>query len=344
MRLRISLFEIKLMKKTLILLLILIIAACAYYFLGRGDNDSSINIDSRNFIVENMEDIAFITIKNPGYPLIHLEKKSEDNWILNKKFKASKFVLNNMIGVLSKMEIKYIPTKARNANVIDNLSQVGIEITSFDNNGKILSELIMGDNDNKEGATYCVRKGFKQSYAMHVKVTEGGLRSYFQHNQLDLRDKSVFDINSKDIKSLKMTYPKDKKNSFEISKNGSTFNIEATDQFGGSNQNGNSNIIESYIKDYSHVFSEVIRTGDPSLDTISNLVPFAKLEFQLSNGENQIYDFYPMIDMLEKDVNTQTVSDLHKVERFFVFASNNEIYVVQRRLIKEFFKPIAYFY
>jgi len=332
------------MKKTLILLLILLISAGAYYYLTQGDGNSSMSIDSRGFVVENKEDIAFITIKNPGYPLVHLQRNSDNNWTLNKKYKANPNVINNMIGVLSSMEIKYIPTKARNKNVIQNLPIVGIEITSFDKSGNVLSELIMGDNDNKESATYCVRKGFDQSYAMHVKVTEGGLRNYFEQTQLNIRDNSVFDINPNDIRSLSMTYAKDRKNSFLIFKEDGKYKIEAKEQFAKSPNKGVSNVIEAYIKDYSQVYAEVIRTGDTSLDTIKNLVPFASLEFKLKNEEVQSYDFYPMLDLLEKEVNTQSVRDLAKIERFFVFASNEEVYVVQRRLIKEFFKPIAYFY
>lgn len=332
------------MKKTLILLLILFISTGFYFFLIKKDENSSISIDSRKFVVENKEDISFITVKNPGYPLIHLQKKSDDHWILNEKYKANPNIVNNMIGVLSTMEIKYIPTKSRNTNVINNLSRVGIEITSFNKSGEVLSELIMGDNDNKEAATYCIRKGYNQSYAMYVKVTEGGLRNYFDQTQLTLRDKNVFDINPKDIISLRMNYAKDRKNSFLITKSDNNYKIQALEKYASVANEGNNNIIESYVKDYNKVYSEVIRTGDTSLDTITNLVPFATLEYMLKGGEKRSYDFYPMIDLLDKDVNTQTIRDLTSVERFFVFASNKEVYVVQRGLIKAFFKPIAYFY
>jgi len=332
------------MKKTLFLLILLIIAGAAYFFISSKDDNTSINIESRNFIVEDIDDISFLTVKNPGYPLVHLKKESKEQWILNNKYEADMNVVNNMIGVLSHMEIRNIPTKSRNENVIKNLKNVGIEITTFDNKGEILSEVIMGDNDNKEGATYCVRKGYNQSYAMHVKVTEGGLRNYFTQTQKTLRNKNVFNVDGSKIISLKMTYPKDKKNSFEIARDSDKFNITATDQFGRKNIDGNSNIIEAYLKDYNSVNCESIRTDDIALDSIRNKVSFAKLEFELTDGVKHSYEFYPALDLLVKDVNTQSVKDLRKIDRFIVFAGNDEIYIIQRRLVNDLFKPITYFY
>ena len=332
------------MKKTLILLLILIIAGGVYYFLIQGDNSGTINLENRDFIVENPDDIAFITVKTKAYPMMHLEKKSKDQWILNKKYVADKNVVSNMVGTLSKMEIKYIPTKATNANIIKNLDRVGIEITTYDKRGNVLKELVMGSNDNKEGATFCVRKGYDQSYAMHLRVTEGGLRNYFDQTQLNLRDKSVFNIDHADIKSLSISYMKDKKSSFKITKDNEGFDVEAIGQFNPKQVDVNDNIVDAYLKDYSQIYSEAIRTGDITMDSIKQFVPFAKIEFELKDASKQSFDFYPMLDLVDNEVSTQKINDLAKIDRHFVFSNTNEVYVVQQRMVKEFFKPITYFY
>lgn len=332
------------MKKTLILLLILIVVASLYYVFSKSDEKSSINIESRNFIVKNIDDISYITIKNPAYPMMHLEKKSDDYWLLNGKYKADNHIVDNMKGVLNKMEIRNIPTDATNKNVIANLGKVGIEIKVYDKAGKIISDFIMGQNDLKEGATYCVRNGYDQSYAMHVKVTEGGLRNYFDQSQLTLRDKTVMDIDSDALSSLKITYGKDKKNSFEITREKNGFKFKPLEQFVVPKSSFNNNKIDAYLKDYNKVYCEAIKTGEASMDSIRQFVPFAEIEFNFKNKEKESYTFYPMRDILDSETNTQSINDLHKIDRHFVYTHDGNVYIVQHRTVKSFFKPIDYFY
>ncbi|MBT8232566.1 MAG: DUF4340 domain-containing protein [Saprospiraceae bacterium] len=332
------------MNKTVLLILSLILLSVAYYFLAFKSGESSINLESRDFIVDDINDIHYVTLKSSAYPMMHLKKEGKDNWILNEKYDADINVVNNLIGVLNKMQIKYTPTKAMNSTALNSLEKVGIQIKAYDKSGQILSDFIMGSNDNAETATFCVRRGYKQTYAMHVAVTEGGLRNYFDQTLFNLRDKSVFKINPNKVKSLTLEYPKDRKNSYIIESSENGYNIAPLESFNIVDGQMSQNIIEAYIKDYSQIYAEVIKTGEVKMDSIKELVPFAKLSFQLNDETRSSFDFYPMLDLLDNTVNTQSINDLEAIERYFVFSDADEAYVVQHRMVKNFFKPITYFY
>ena len=333
------------MRNTLILLSLVVILSLIY-LLTSTDKDakqSSITIEDREFIIEDPDEIAYFTIKNPGYPLMHFQRDKKDKWVLNSKYYADQNIVSNMLGVLSTMEIKYIPPKSMLGGILSNLDQIGIEISCFDKDGNVLSDFIMGANDNKEGSTFCVKRGAQQAYAMHVSVAEGGLRNYFNQGQLDLRDKSLFDIDSDDILSLELDYYKDKRNSFKINTESSGSMLEATYAMDRQNLDVNNKTVQSYLLDFDKVVSEAIRTGEVKTDSIRNLIPFAKLSYTLNDKTKRSFDFYPMRDLLLDTVNTQKVEDLALIERYFVFDEQGEVYIVQQRMVGEYFRPISYF-
>lgn len=331
------------MKKILILILVILGMVWIYSNTSK-ETKSSMNTESRDFIVEDKNQIAYLTVKAKAYPMMHLKKVNDKHWILNQKYKADINVVNNMIGVLSKMQIKYLPSKKMNDNVIKNLDRVGIEIKAYDKEGDVLTDMIMGDNDNAEISTFCVRRGFDQAYAMHVAVTDGGLRNYFDQTQKNLRDKGIIDIQPSQINQLKVEYFKDKRNSFVINGEANKREVQPIDLFNRLESEVNQNTVEAYLKDYNWIPSEAIRTGEDNLDTILKYVPFARMTLELKNNSQKQFDFYPMLDVMDPLINTQTISDLDTIERHFVFTNEKEIFVVQQRMLEDFFKPLSYFY
>lgn len=333
-----------LMRRTLTLLLFLLALLAIYFILDRADNsDGSIQIEDREFVIEDPGEVAFITVKNPGYPMMHFKRKSQNQWLLNDKYYADMNIVNNMLGVLSTMKINYIPPRSMMPKIMGELDEVGIEIKAFDSDGNILSDFIMASNDNKELSTFCVKRGARQAYAMHVPVAEGGLRNYFNQPQRDLRDKAIFNIDHRNIEELNLIYFKDRKNSFGVKRKNGQLQLRSLERLNTKAINTNQKTIQSYIKDYDKVMAEAIRTGEVSVDSIKNMIPFAQINYTLKDSSTSSFDFYPMVDIFLDTVNTQTYKDLSAVERYFVFDNNEEIYIVQQRMVGQFFKPIDYF-
>jgi len=333
------------MRNTILLLLLLLLLGGVYFWLNKSDNDrlDSLSPEDRAFMVESQDDIEVLTIKNPGYPLMHMARQKNGQWILNQKYIADMYVVKNMIGVLENMEIKYIPSKSMIPRIMGELDKIGIEIKAYDANGQLLSDFIMGSNDNKELSTFCVQRGSQQPYAMYVTVAEGGLRNYFNQPQRDLRDKTVIDFDAGRIEKFSIEYFKDRKNSFEIFRKNNSYTLQALERFNDAAMDINKKTVRSYVLDQNKVVAEAIRTGEVKTDSIRRLIPFARLNYNLSDRTTAQYDFYPMKDLFLDDVNTQTVNDLKEIERYFVFDAKGDVFIVQHRMVGHIFKPIAYF-
>lgn len=331
------------MLKTILPLLLLILLGGFYFYTKDDVQDTSISIEDRDFVVKDRELIDIIVIKRPGYPELHLSK-SKDGWLLNQRKKASPHVVRNILSVLTQMKLDYIPPKATYPKIMSDIEKLGIDVTTYDKDGNVLSDFIVGKNNNVESGTYCLKKGAKQPYVMIVPSISGGIRNYFTLTDSDLKDKTVLDINSNDIVKITMDYKKNRANSYVITKEGSNYSINPiVPSAAMSKLNQNQNIIDAYVKGFKKIGAESIMTGRPGMDSISRTIPFVELAIDMKDGSRLGYSFYPVTDILDPGTLIRTVSDLNKIDRYHMFSLDGECHVVQQRLVKNIFKPISYF-
>lgn len=333
------------MKKVILLLCILLLLGAALYFTQNSSkaDKTSVIIEDREFVVENADDIEVITIESTGYPMKHLSRQ-KDHWLFNNTQKVEPNIMHNMLRVLSKMSINYIPPRATFPKINEGFDQLGLTIKTYNKSGDILTEFIMGGNTQDEDGTYCKRLGFDQVYVMSMRTSVGGLRAFFNQTQEQLRSKVVFDIDHEDIEGIEVMYHKDKQNSFSVSKAGRSFEIETPFNESLKSKEANPKLLDAYFKDFDKVAAEAIRTGHPSMDSIRNFLAFADLKIQLKNNKEISLAFYPDIDLFKPNVNTQKVEQVFDVERHFVFEGSGEVYVVQQRMLHDIFKkPESFF-
>jgi len=335
------------MKKTLNLLLILFILLGLYFLFKKGQKDGqagSIKLEDREFVVKDRSDINVITIKPKGYPLNHLSK-SGDKWIYNNKYEADMSIVRNMLNVLTKMRINYIPPQNTLPKIYNGFKEVGIDINVYDKAGNVLSSFILGGNTVKEDATYCMRQGYKQPYAMCMPTTVGGLRAYFNQTAEQLRSKIVFDLEDKKVESVELLYNKDRKNSFSVSQKGGEFVLDAPNYLKNRDKQPNPKMMSAYLKDFDRVGAEAIKTGMPSVDSLRQYTPFANMTINVKNAAPLKLVFYPNQDVLNPKHSTVKAEDVFKEDRHFVFDdTNGEVYIVQQRLLNDIFRTPDYFY
>jgi len=331
------------MKRILYLLLTLALLSAVYFgYIQKNTTSGKIHIADRDFIVKNIEDVNTITIKSKGYPLIHLNLGSH-GWVLNQKYKADIHIVNNMLGVLSTMHINYIPPKSQNEMIQKSIKNVGIEIKTYDKKGKIITDFIMAGNTNSEDGTYCINAGASQAYVMSRPIVVGGLRNYFTHDVIALRDKTVFSFNTDKIESISVHYPKDTKNSFILNKVDDQFELSTFGKAVNNKVEANVKLIQSYVQKFNRLMSENIGNNNPACDTIKNKIPFAVINIASSSEKPVELKFFPDMDIYDKTVNTQSIENLGQVDRYFVESNWSDCYIVQHKLVSKCLKSLKYF-
>ncbi len=330
------------MKPILSLLLILALLAGVYFFTQK--TSAKKVYPDRAFAIEDKSEIDIVTIKKPGYPEIHLSK-GDHYWLLNQRRRVSDHVMNNLLSVLTSIEIDYLPPRPQLPKVISDLKSHGIEVAIYNKSGQALSEYTVGKNTTDEGGTFMRMKNADQPYVMRAPAVSGGVRVYYSMKDIDFREKSIMtDLKVGDIQKLTLDYKRDRSNSYVIEKQDSDWSIEPILKNRSEDLKQNQNILDAYMQSFKKIGAEYIMTGDPAMDSLNHLMPFAEMKLDLKNGQSLGYSFYPDFQVLEPDSILRTTQDLKKTHRHYVLLNDGESYVVQQRLLKDLFKPLGYFH
>lgn len=316
--------------------------AAWYLTKGKNQSNTTIRIEDREFITKDKDEVATITIKSKGRPMIHLNR-TDKGWYVNDKYLVKKNIMDNMLSTLSRMEINYIPTKAENSTAQERMKKHGIDIKTFDGSGEELTSFILGTNTNDEYGTYCLKEGAQQSYVMSIPVLEGGIREYFNQSVSEFRDLTIVDIPSEKIKKVTVNYPKDMRSSFVI-ENSSRPTIKPTGSTSFT-QDHNQNILDAYLKDFTGVKAELLKNEFFYRDSIRSILPFMEVTIETKDDRSTWLKIYPHLDIHNQYVVTNSVDDLHeKHERFYVDTQRGDFYLSQNTGIGKFMRKVDYFY
>ena len=326
------------MKRTLILLLFLVGLGVIYLLsTNHSKANTSIKLADRSFMEVSSKDIHTITIDAPSRPMIHLSRK-ENDWYVNLKNKVSKNVIGNILSALDRMEIQYVPSKAESNTAKMRMEKFGLDVKTYDEEGNLLSDFMLGTNTNNEYGTYVLNEGADQAYVMHMTSHEGGLRGFFTHDIKDFRDLGLLDLDAEQISALSIDYPKDVENSFLIT------NQRGNYKWGDDNASGMSQkIADAFFKGFQNLNAEQLLNHFVHKDEIIKKIPFVKINLALNDGTETWMNVYPEVDVIG-GYNTKGIKDLTtRHESYFVHASWGDFYKVQDRFLRQYFVTPSHF-
>ena len=339
------------MRNTLILLvLFLLLAGGSWWYFNQSDSSSSIDTADRQFAVKNTAIIHKVFIADRSGETTTLTR-SGDHWIYDGKYQARPNVMENLLDVIKRVEVNYIPAKAAVPNIIRDLSSNGIKVELYDQKDQLMKAFYIGGMTNDELGTYMIMEGAEQPYVTHIPSWEGGLRARFQLKGNEWRDKSIFSAKVEDIQSLSVEYPKQKNKSFKITKSNNGYDVnpfyEVTPTITDEVQQGK---VEAYLVNFESLQAEAFANNNPDKDSILQSVPFCIITVEKSEGAITKATFHPI---LNRDATGRLVSDAEvlgansSVERYHIdhlVGDQSEFMLVQHRVFEKIFWPYQAFF
>ena len=323
------------MKNTLILLvLFLLLAGSTFYFFNYKPKKSSVKRLDMNFHVDNMDDIHKIFLADRTGRQVTLEKNG-NHWIYNGKIKARPSAVNNLLDAIKRVRMKYIPPQAAVPHAVKNLAASGIKVELYNKNNEPIKVYYVGGMTSDERGTYMIMDNSEQPYVMHIPSWEGGLRARYWLKDMDWEDRSVFDYQPHEIKSIWVEYPRQKSKSFKLEKVNNAFEIapfyEVTPKITKPAANGR---IQQYLIGFQSLVAEGFRNDAPYRDSINQMIPFCTI--QITNQKNKVnkVQFYPKDPGATTSRKPTTRSDIF---RYYASDNNGNFMLVQQRVFKDIF-------
>jgi len=335
-------------RTTVLLLLFLLLGFGAYQMMSVENNASYATLSEGNFKVENRDDIHKIFIAERSGRNTTLERKGKD-WIYNGQFKARPNVMKNLLDVVTKVEMYYTTPRAAEKNMLNNLATQGIKVEVYGKENNMLKTYYVGGSTADGYGTFMIMEGAKEPYITHIPNFQGTLRGRFSMKDDDWRDRTIFAENVEDIQTVEVEYPKQKNKSFKLNRTNNGFEVIPFNQASPKNPNPISQAsVEKYLLGFKLLMAEDFENTYSKRDSITSLLPFAKVALRNKDGEGMAVNFHPLV---RRDEYGNIVNKVESNEfsadatvRYYVDCSDGSFRLAQHRVFGKIFRGYNFFF
>jgi hypothetical protein len=333
------------MKKNIYWLAIFVILVGVTIFLIRSNQKTegkSYDFSYREFALENMDELNKIVVtKRNDAPLIFTRDGS--SWMLNDTFKARPEAINNMLDVIENIRIDYVPPNSATENIMKSFLRHGIKVELYDNNDKSLKKYYVGSSPADGIGTYFVMEGSNKPLVMSVPTMIGTVHTRFNYTIDEWRDKTVLDLEKKDISSIEVSYPFNKKFSFKIENDELSPLHDFQKPIEGK---PNKKMIETYLSGFENKAAEYIENKNPEKDSIVAQVPFCEIRIRTKSNEvkDMRFFYYTNQDFNDTQTSAMDTYNPYHAERFFIQTNWGDFYLAQHIVFRDIFWKYDFFY
>ncbi|MFK8007960.1 MAG: DUF4340 domain-containing protein [Saprospiraceae bacterium] len=342
------------MKRTIILLvLFLVLGFGAYYLMKNQDTSSTTSWnEAGDFAVENVDDIYKIFIADKQDYRVLLERKN-GYWTYNKKFKAKKTQIDDLLNTIRAVRMKYTTPRGAEDNMRRNLATSGVKVEIYDKNDNKMKVYYVGGATANSLGTYYIMEGSTEPYVMHIPSFQGMLKGKFMKLDDDWKDLMMFGEQVEDIQSLSVDYPKQKSKSFKIERTSvGEYDVkpfyEVTPQIEKPVLNA---AVEKYMMGFSVMMAEAFENKNVLRDSIVNTLPFVSISITDTKGATKVCRLFPIpqLDQYGNPVLSTGVGMNGKQSIYRYFADYKDEYgdsfrLVQHRNFERLFWSYDYFF
>ena len=323
--------------KIAILLVFFLGTAAVWFVINNGA--SSINEELRDFSVSDTAAISKICLTDKSENIM-LERNYKGTWKLNEKHYADNFALKKLLYTINKVEVKTPVSKNDEDAIVKKLIESAIKCDIY-KNGKLSKSYYVGGVTPDNMGTYMVlidNETGQPSDKPFITYVPGYNSSIMAHYNTDIkrwRDKTIFNYNEPEIKSIKVESPKSPENSYELLIRGNQYQLKIL-----TNKTFVRNIDTLAIKQYlTYFFNLNFDSVDTSQQSVAGKVPFSIVTVtDVKGAANKVTFYLFKNDRVDKDVFKS--EDVHLI----ALLDNGDIVNVKQYLFGKIMPEVIYFY
>lgn len=204
----------------LLVSLVVMIASIAILFVFNSSKNKP-SVDKGIFQIENLDKIDRVVLQS-GKEKIDLNFNGT-KWMVNGTYVADRQMITVLFAALKQVEAKRAVPSSIQDSVRKEINASGIKVSCYE--GQTLAKEFLSKGNAQTSQTY-----FQQIDGIPYLVTIPGYRVYvasvFEVPISDWRDKTVFNFNWENIKSVDVKFPKNEKQNFKASFQNKIFSVE----------------------------------------------------------------------------------------------------------------------
>lgn len=286
------------MKKSTIIILVILISltGLSIYIYKNKNKTSTIDKEASDFKYKDTASIDKIFLADKNGKQILVEKTNE-GWIVNKKYRARPDVIDLLLYTIRSVEVKSPVSKSARTSVIKIMAAKSTKVEIYSKNEKV-KQYYVGHPTQDNTGTYMLLtnpetdENYEEPFITHIPGFEGFLSSRYLTNDIDWRDRLVINYRPPQIKEIKLEL-------FEVPDSSFVIDLFSMQRFGLKTLKGNfipfeEDKMKQYIAYFQNVNCEVVLDSkDKLVDSLSKAaVPFAKLTITDRNKGTNVCEFF----------------------------------------------------
>lgn len=316
------------MSKQLIYLFVLVLLGSGIYFFIFRKSDNPYGAKEAGFTVKDTASVYKIFITTNDGEAITVERKNGSYWTLNNKWRALPSMVDMVLTTLNKQEALYPVTQNAYEVVVKNLAAEGIKVEVYGKDNKKMTVFYVGGPSPNETGTNMLIEGAKMPYVVQTPGFTGTLRARYSSNEIDWRDRTVFDIPASELKSASVQYVDKPLNSYVFTKNGDSYTVQGDPSVTTAMGPLNTARAKVYSGYFAQVYCEGFLNGYQGMDsTIKNTDKMASVDVETIKGEKQHADIYWMLlnrRSKNKLTGDDVIPDKYDADRMYAVINNNK--------------------
>ncbi len=210
------------MNRTIIILLLFIVVLCVAFWGNKQGWFFSKTV-LKDFAITDTSGINKIYLVEKNGKDILLENIN-GIWMVNKTYEAYHAYLDQMFETLQKLQVKTPIAQSQMEGVIKLIAASHTKVEVYKNN-QIFKTYYISQSNSQHNGSYMLLEGSSEPFICEVPGFDGMPNLHFPTDLKKWRSKVMFRIKPGDIQSVKLEFPDNKSESYQIDYNTSSYTI-----------------------------------------------------------------------------------------------------------------------
>lgn len=295
---------------------------------------STINKAESDFAVADTALIDKIYIADKGDSEILLQRKENNSWVVNNKYKVRKGAIDLLLETIKRIKAKHPAADAAYDNIVRNMAGNAKKAEIYTKgNEQPVKTYYIGGTDLEKTANYMLIEDAEQPYAVHIPGFTGYISGRYILKEIDWRDRTIFALRPENIKSVTLQYPMEPEKGFQLNVvDKQNFVLQAL-----ANQNVKPIPLKpasalNYLQAFRFLACEAYLDDYTRTDSLLQQTQKNILTVELNDGNKQQLDVYyiPVNKRSKTQFDQSGERVLYDVDRYYAtLDSKNEVLLIQ---------------
>jgi hypothetical protein len=328
------------MNKTTKILIIIVAVLAAVYFIFVARPWSTLKPELKDFAISDTGAITKFFLADKRGNSVTIARNAEGVWMVNDLYEADKTKVNLLLATMHDVTVRNPIAESAFNTVVADLATEGVK-AEFYEGGKRIKTVYVGSSTPDQTGTFMMIDGSSTPFVTHIQGFVGYLSPRFFPFAMKWKGRKVFDTPLEKVAGVKITYPAQPGNSFELKNTPVTLlNGE-----GKTIRVGDEKFARFYLSGFQNLYFEGY---DESLsgakaDSIKQLTPFCVIELSRTDGvKTRLQVHYKRVDDHTKSqYDREGMQQQSDIEKYYAFINDEkEVVYIQQYTFGRLFKTL----